>query len=283
MLTYRAHVPEAFGNVILSDRAVNRAKDRELEQALPFIAPPPPPIKQDIGNMVRIKGGTCVIGPDDEDPTGASPRGAVTMPDFFIDRYEVTIGEYAKFLNAGGHDVFWWPDMADPNWCGIVKKGDGKYETVPGKELYPVVLLKVDGAKAYAEWAGKRLPTEYEWEIAARGGSERLYPWGNEPPDDTRANYNFRIGHTTPVGSYPRGRTPEGLYDMAGNVDEMIDALWAEYPWGKQISGNDIVCPVARGGAWTAPWFKLKTTHRDTVKSHFMAPMVGFRCAKNAQ
>jgi formylglycine-generating enzyme required for sulfatase activity len=164
-----------------------------------------------------------------------------------------------------------------------VKRSDGRYEVAPGKELYPVTLVKLDGAKAYAAWVGKRLPTEYEWEIAARGGTERLYPWGNEPPDQSRANYDYHIGHAAPVGSYPRGRTPEGLYDMAGNVNEMIDAVWSEYPWGTQYEGNVIVCPVARGGAWSAPWFKLKTTHRDTVKSHFMAPFVGFRCAKDAE
>ena len=203
MLTYRAHVTEAFGHVILSERTVTQAKDIALESAFPFIAPPPPPKAPKPGSMVKIKGGTYSIGPDEEDPTGASPKGTVTVKDFFMDCYEVTIGEYAKFLNAGGHDDFWWQDMADPDWCGIVKKGAGQYAAVPGKELYPVVLMKIEGARAYAAWAGKRLPTEHEWEIAARGGTERLYPWGNEPPDDTRANYDYRIGHTPPGGFLP--------------------------------------------------------------------------------
>jgi formylglycine-generating enzyme required for sulfatase activity len=282
MLTYRAHVTEAFGHVILSGRTVLQPKDRALEGMFPFLDPPLPPKNSKLGSMVRIRGGTFAVGPDDEDPTGASPRGSVTVKDFFMDCYEVTIGEYAKFLNAGGHDAFWWQDMADPDWCGIVKRSDGRYEVAPGKELYPVTLVKLDGAKAYAAWVGKRLPTEYEWEIAARGGGERLYPWGNEPPDPSRANYDYHVGHAVSVGSYPKGRTPEGLYDMAGNVNEMIDAVWSEYPWGTQIEGNVIVCPVARGGAWTAPPFKLKATHRDTVKSHYMAPFVGFRCAKDA-
>ncbi len=284
MLMYRAHVTELFGHVILSDRTVLQSKDAAREHAFPFLPSPPAPKKPPKpGEMALIKGGTFAIGPDDEDPTGASPQGRVTVKDFYMDRCEVTIGEYVAFLNTGGHDAFWWQDMADPDWCGIVKKADGRYEAVKGKERHPVTLVKVDGAKAYAAWAGKRLPTEYEWEVAARGGGERLYPWGNEQPDPSRANYDFRYGHTLPVASFPSGMTPEGLYDMAGNVNEMIDVLWAEYPWGTQIEGNVIVCPVARGGAWTAPSFKLKTTHRDTVKSHYMSPITGFRCAKDAK
>ena len=282
MLTYRAHITEAFGRVIMSERTVIQAKDRSLENAFQFIDPPKPPKKPKVGSMVKIKGGTYAIGPDDEDPSGASPRGEVTVDDFYIDRYEVTIGEYTAFLNAGGYDDFYWEDMADPDWCGIIRKGAGRYEVVTGKKLYPVCLLKIEGAKAYAEWAGKRLPTEYEWEIAARGGEERLYPWGNSPPDDTRTNYDYHIGHTVPVGSYQKGKTPDGVYDMAGNVNEMIDKKWDEYPWGKKREDFEKPCrnPLCRGGAWTGHVNMLKATYRDIVKSHYMAPMVGFRCAK---
>jgi len=282
MLTYRAHITEAFGRVIMSERTVIQAKDWSLENAFQFIDPPKPPKKPKVGSMVKIKGGTYPIGPDDEDPSGASSRGEVTVDDFYIDRYEVTIGEYTAFLNAGGHDDFYWEDMADPDWCGIIRKGAGRYEVVTGKELYPVCLLKIEGAKAYAEWAGKRLPTEYEWEIAARGSEERLYPWGNTTPDDTRANYDYHIGHTVPVGSYPKGKTPGGVYDMAGNVNEMIDQKWDEYPWGKKREDIEKPCrnPICRGGAWTGHVNMLKTTYRDIVKSHYMAPLVGFRCAK---
>jgi len=285
MLTYRAHITECFGRVIMSERSVLMAKDAALENAFPFVPPPPPPRRPKVGSMVKIKGGTYTIGPDYADPSGASPEGTVTVDDFYIDRYEVTIGEYTKFLNAGGHDEFYWEDMADPDWCGIRKIAPGRYEVVPGKELYPVCLLKIEGAKAYAEWAGKRLPTEYEWEIAARGKEGRLYPWGNEPPDDTRANFDFRVGHTVPVGSYPKGRTPEGVYDMAGNVNEMIDKYWEEYPWGKKRPKEQKPCvnPLCRGGAWTTPAVNLKATYRDVVKSHYMAPLVGFRCAKDAE
>ena len=283
LLTYRAHIIETFGRVIMSGRTVLQVGDKELEHAFPFMDPPPPPKRPKTGSMVKIQGGTYAIGPDDEDPSGASPRGEITVEDFYLDRYEVTIGDYARFLNAGGHDAFYWEDMADPNWCGIIKKEEGIYSVVPGKELYPVCLIKLEGAKAYAKWAGKRLPTEYEWEIAARGSQERLYPWGNESPDKTRANFDYHVGHTLPVGSYPNGKTPEGVYDMAGNVNEMIDKKWEAYPWCKksvdfpQAANN----PLCRGGAWTSPANMLKTTFRDVVKHHYMAPLVGFRCARD--
>ena len=285
MLTYRAHITEAFGRLIMSERTVIQSKDWELENAFPFIDPPEPPKKPKVGSMVKIKGGTYVIGPDDEDPSGGSPAGEVTVEDFYIDRYEVTIDEYAEFLNAGGHDEFYWEDMTDPDWCGIVKVSDGNYKVYPGKELYPVCLVMIEGAKAFAEWAGKRLPNEYEWEIAARGKEGRLYPWGNELPDVTRANYDYHVGHTVPVGSYPEGKTPEGVYDMAGNVNEMIDKKWEEYPWGQKRQDADKPCinPLCRGGAWTGHKNMLKATYRDVVKSHYMAPLVGFRCAKDAK
>lgn len=285
MLGYRAHITEAFGRVILSDKTVLRAKDWDLENAYPFIEPPKPPRKPKIGSMVKIKGGTYTIGPDENDPSGASPAGTVTIDDFYIDRYEVTVGEYAKFLNDGGNDEYYWEDMADPDWCGIVKERDGSYRITPGKELYPVCFMKIEGAKAYADWAGKRLPTEYEWEIAARGSEGRLYPWGNGPVTPERANYGYLVGHTVPVGSYPTGKTPEGVHDMAGNVNEMIDADWAEYPWGEKRPDVQKPCvnPLCRGGAWTASAVNLKATYRDVVKSHYMAPFVGFRCAKDAK
>ncbi|MBN1290978.1 MAG: SUMF1/EgtB/PvdO family nonheme iron enzyme [Candidatus Latescibacteria bacterium] len=285
MLTYRAHGTECFGRVIMSDRTVIQYRDDELENSFPFIDPPRPPKKPKLGSMVKFNGGTYTIGPDDDDPSGASPKGEVTVNTFYMDCYEVTIGEYVRFLNAGPHDDFYWEDMADPDWCGIIKEENGKYKAVSGKDNYPVVLVAVEGAKAYAEWAGKRLPTEYEWEIAARGGTERLYPWGNEAPDVSKTNCDYHIGHALPVGSYPAGRTPEGLYDMAGNVNEIIDQDWEEYPWGIKRADEQKPCtlPLCRGGAWTAQHLKLKSTHRDVRKHFFKSPFTGFRCAKDAE
>jgi serine/threonine-protein kinase len=275
------HVPECWGRVILSDRSVFGYKDEALERSFPFSSPPKPPKKMRIGDMVRIRSGEYTVGPDATDPED-SPSGTVTVKDFYIDRCEVTIAEFARFLNAGGNDAHYMEDMADPDFCGIVKKDAGRYEVVSGKENYPVVYMRPESAEAYAAWAGKRLPTEYEWEIAARGSAGRLYPWGNEPPDSTRANYDFNIGHPTPVGSYERGKTPDGIYDMCGNVWELCQGNWDSYPWGTKIDGMPEGRQNMRGGAWTTPPANIASTYRSAMKYSGWAAMIGFRCAKDA-
>jgi len=289
-MTYRAHATEMYGRVILSGRTVTEKTDPALTKMFPFLPPPSGPAAADVGSMVQIEGGRYRIGPDDEDPSGASPAGEVNIKAFLIDRYPVTIGEFTKFLNSGGQEEHYWQDMADPDLCGIVRSEDGTFHAVPGKALYPVTLISIQAAQAYAAWAGKRLPTEYEWEAAARGKSGRLYPWGNKPPDPSRVNFNFHYGHTTPVGSFPQGATPQGVHDMAGNVDELIDKRWEAYPWGvaKPIHQTPCRNTITRGGGWTAHAAMLKSTTRNVSKSIFITrtlrihpPYVGFRCAKD--
>ncbi|MDP2983847.1 MAG: SUMF1/EgtB/PvdO family nonheme iron enzyme [Candidatus Latescibacter sp.] len=281
-LAYDMHVPECWGRVILSGRTVMDYKDEHLENAFPFIRPPPQPKKPDMGSMEKIKGGTYTIGPDGTDPLD-SPAGTVTVPDFYLDRYEVTIVEFARFLNAGGNDSHYMEDMADPDFCGIVKRGAGDYAVAPGKEYYPIVYARPESALAYASWAGKRLPTEYEWEIAARGKDARLYPWGDQPPAPELANFDHHVGHTTPVGSYEKGKTPEGVYDMAGNVWELLQGNWKEYPWGRKIAGMPEGRQLMRGGAWVTPPENIGSTYRSAMKYSGWAAMIGFRCAKDAR
>ena len=281
-LAYDMHVPECWGRVLLSGRTVLDYKDESLEQAFPFVQPPVLSRKPDMGSMVKIKGGTYTVGPDSTDPQD-SPAGAVTVDDFYIDRYEVTIAEFARFLSAGGNDSHYVADMADPDFCGIVGRGPDDYAVVPGKEYYPVVYVRPESAQAYASWAGKRLPTEYEWEIAARGKDGRLYPWGSQPPEPELANYDHQVGHTTPVGSYERGKTPEGVYDLAGNVWELLQGNWTEYPWGKRIAGMPEGRRLMRGGSWVTPSANIGSTYRSAMKYCDWAAMVGFRCAKDAR
>lgn len=277
-LVYNMHSCESWGRVILSDQTVIQLPDIDLEEPYKFLQPPQSVHTLQPGCMVKISGGTYTIGPD---PTNAvdSPQGSVALDEFYIDRYLVTIGEYTDFLNAGGHDKFYGPDMANPDFCGIIKYSSG-YQTIPGRAFFPVTLITREGAQAYAAWSGKRLPTEYEWEAAARGLEARLYPWGNDPVDTDRANFDYRIGHTTPVGTYEAGRTPEGLYDMAGNVWELCDGHWTPYAWAGLTADVHTSGRIMRGGSWVTPAANMTVTYRNAEKGG-IAAMVGFRCVRD--
>jgi len=280
-LVYNMHSCESWGRVILSERTVLQMPDPQLREAFAPVAPRRGDHTPEPGGMILIPGGTYTIGPDATDPDD-SPRGAATLDDFYMDRYEVTVGEYAAFLNAAGHGGYYGVDMANPDLCGIVRDPDGRYEPLPGRDLYPVTLVTLEGARAYAAWAGKRLPTEFEWEAAARGTEARPYPWGSEPPEAGRANFDYGVGHPTPVGSYEVGRTPEGLYDMAGNVWELCDDTWRAYGWhGEAPEPRSAGC-IIRGGSWITPAANLAATYRNGQKGAF-CPMVGFRCARDAR
>ena len=275
-LVYNMHVCETWGRLILSDRSVAQARDVDVEAAFGFVASPPT-AEVTPGAVVRIRGGSYTIGPDSTD-TEASPQGTVSVDDFRIDRYEVTIAQYVAFLNDACDEGHYHGDMADPDLCGIVRDDSGGgYAAVPGKERHPVVFVDQEDARAFSRWAGKRLPTEHEWEIAARGAEGRRFPWGVREPDDGRVNFDFRIGHTTPVGSYPRGSTPEGVHDLAGNVWELVEGSWAAYSWSIARDVPPNRGPLMRGGAWGTPASILSSTYRDAWKGH--SAMVGFRCA----
>lgn len=280
-LIYSAHNKECYGKVLLSDHTVIQPKDHELEEAYPFVQPPLPAAQPEPGAMVGIEGGTYAIGPDIGDPYGAGQRGETEVAAFEIDQCLVTIGGFVHFLNAGGHDEYYYRDMAHPDFCGIVKRGDGDYAAVPGRQAYPVCFVSFNAAAAYASWAGKRLLTEFEWEAAARGKAGRTYPWGEEPIDSSRANYAYCVGHTTPVASYEAGRTPEGVYDLTGNLKEWVQDEWGPYPWGKRPDepGHG---QVVRGGAWTTSPVNMVARNRDWQRGDRPAPFVGFRCARDA-
>jgi formylglycine-generating enzyme required for sulfatase activity len=175
----------------------------------------------------------------------------VETKEFYIDKYPVTNAEYKVFVDATGH-----PDPA--HW---------RNRTWPtGKENHPVVEVNWKSAAAYAEWAGKRLPTDEEWEKAARGTDGRTWPWGDEW-DIKKAN--VFSGDTTPVGQYsPQGDSPYGAVDMAGNVWEWIGG----------ISEHALTAPL-RGGDWLDGPEEAKTTHLRRHTPHRKNPFVGFRCA----
>ena len=183
-----------------------------------------------------------------------------------MDKYEVTNAEYAAFLNAKGKHIengIVWFDLTDEH--ALIERVGGRYRAKAGYANHPVIEVSWYGAMAYAAWAGKRLPTEAEWEKAARGGlAGQKYPWGNTI-DSSKANYNLNIWETTSVGSY--SPNAYGLYDMAGNVWEWcLDAYDANFyrnpvhrnPIAGAASISDVInnytnvksYRVLRGGSW---------------------------------
>lgn len=228
------------------------------------------------------------------------PVHHVWLDEYWMDQTEVTNAMYADFLNEHGNKYEWgipWLDESDPR--GLIKNLDGIWIVEPGYEKHPVTLVTWYGANAYCLWMGRRLPTEAEWEKAARGTIELIYPWGNEF-DGTKLNFNdlsnnligdnrvYDGGYalTSPVGIYPQGASPYGVLDMAGNVIEWVfDRFDANYygvspyenPEGPADSYYDI--RVRRGGSWVNPGSSTRTTGRfGTALPAYREIDTGFRC-----
>jgi formylglycine-generating enzyme required for sulfatase activity len=208
------------------------------------------------------------------------PVHRVWVEAFYMDTYEVTMREYAAFRQATGHRAL-PAEVAD---------------YAPG-EKHPVVGVSWDDAVAYCRWAGKALPTEAQWEKAARGTDRRLYPWGNEPVTGRRANYcdarcefewkdtNADDGYrfTAPVGSYPAGASPYGLQDLAGNVPEWVQDwydpdYYRRSPERNPVNTTPTEFRVLRGGGWLDPPAGLRAANRGGVAPDDRGTNVGFRC-----
>ena len=211
------------------------------------------------------------IGLEDE-----RPRHKVWLDTFSIDLYEVTTSRYGKFLAATGRT---------PPWLW-----DSVRLAIHGER--PVIGVDWDDADAYCRWAGKRLPGEAEWEKAARGTDERLYPWGNQPPTADLANFavGARFSYSQalmPVGRYKEGKSPFGLYDMAGNVWEWVQD-WYEGAYYERGPDRNPTGPeegqfkVLRGGAWSELPKYLLAYGRFKLLPNTRNSYTGFRCAKSS-
>jgi formylglycine-generating enzyme required for sulfatase activity len=240
------------------------------------------------------------------------PQRRVYLSSFLIDRHEVTNQAYASFVTTTGHRI---PENAHPSstlWS------DGT--PMAGIERHPVVNVSWDDALAYCRWKGKRLPTEAEWEKAARGTDGRRYPWGNDW-DITQGNsasywagrtIEFSSGAdwdafwvrgegarlakekglkgevlTMPVGSFPQGLSPYGLHDMAGNVAEWVQDwydpnYYRSAPLSNPTGPERGAIKSMRGGSWLKPAISLRTTDRDWGTMDSRPSGTGFRCAKDA-
>lgn len=207
------------------------------------------------------------------------PQHDVTLPAFWIDRTEVTAKAYKVFLDATGRKP-----PGDPRFPEIYPwAAEGG---VPKEfENHPVIYVTWHDAAAYCKWAGKRLPTEAEWEKAARGTDGRIWPWGNMF-DRNKANIReFEAAGTLPVGSFPAGASPYGVQDMAGNVAEWTADWYEAYPGSTLKRKAFGINKVVRGGAWTLfaePYSRAahRSIAQDPDKQH---RSVGFRCAKDAR
>ena len=228
----------------------------------------------DFQSMVQVPAGEFVMGrqggAEDE-----QPERRVTLDEFYIDRTEVTNAQFKAYCDATGR---LYP--SNPMW-------DTDYFLA--NPTYPAVNLTYDQARGYCEWAGKRLPTEAEWEKAARGTDGRIYPWGNAWADSA-ANLTSILAtdsyeRAAPVGSFPKGASPWGALDMAGNVWEWC-ADWYGLDYYAQAPAKNPPGPagptpwrVVRGGGFSSPKSDAETTNRSKNPPDQAIHHVGCRCA----
>lgn len=211
------------------------------------------------------------------------PQREVFLKTFYIDKYEVTVQEYKEFVKATGHPL---PGLLTGEMPENIKEWAVKYP--PIEDGFPINDVTNMDAEAYCKWGGKRLPTEDEWEKAARGADGRLYPWGNDKTIG-KANtieWSKEKVAAVAVGSFPTDVSPYGVYDMAGNIMEWTSSWYEAYP-GSKLKRPQFgkKYKVMKGGAWMGPMTPFaRTAHRYaagvTERNHH--PHFGFRCAKDS-
>ena len=261
-----------------------------LALLIPGAAGAAPPATE--GMLVAIPGGTFRMG-DAQGDANEAPA-TVTVRPFRLMRFEVTNRDFARFIRAtahltdperGGAGYVWtdrWRLVAGADW----RHPHGPKDSIAGRADHPVIQVSARDAAAYCRWLGLRLPSESEWEFAARGTDARRFPWGNEPPAQTgtrRANFgtvaccapDASDGYrkTAPVGRYPAGRSRFGVDDMAGNVWEWTSGRFPGTPHEVAL----------RGGGWGNDPYCLRAGYRHGNPPDIGLDMVGFRCAAGAQ
>lgn len=258
-------------------QSISFAADRSARDPVEFLA------AMDGAQMIVVPAGLFPMGVPDGDRDGGRdeyPRHQVFVDTFAIDKYEVTNGLYVAFVKSTGHRVPQNPKNPTRNlW-----QGDSITDSLVDR---PVINVDWFDAEAYCAWAGKRLPTEAEWEKAAKGTSDRRFPWGNVEPTAKHLNYNQRwIGEKTlmPVGSYEAGKSPFGVYDMAGNVWEWVndwyDAQYYEKSPEKNPQGPAAgLKKVIRGAGWQNETPTVRIFTRVESDPMMRNESTGFRCA----
>ena len=229
--------------------------------------------------MVNIPAGSFNMGSEDSEVIpvwfGEMPVHEVILNAYYIDQTEVTNAMFAKCVQSGSCTV---PEFSDSS-SRATYYGDGNYAN------YPVIYVSYLQANAYCQWAGARLPTEAEWEKAARGTDGRMYPWGNTIACD-QANFLGCGVDTTAVGSYPSGKSPYGLFDMSGNVFEWVndwlgEAYYATAPRDNPQGPTSGTFRVLRGGSWASDQYEVRSAARGMLSPDYTDAITGFRCARN--
>jgi iron(II)-dependent oxidoreductase len=266
--------------------------------------------------MVAVPEGSYVIGRD-RGAADQQPSHQVSLPAFRIDRTEVTNAAFAEFLNAleleikgsfpvGGLDnrnatgktlnllregaerSGLYPLVALDDEQSRIAFRNGRFIPEPGYENHPVAETTWAGARAYCLWRGGRLPTEVEWEAAARGPGDRRFPWGDGAPTNATVFAGKQSGVTAPVGSKPRGASPFGILDMAGSMAEWTSSLKWPYPYSPSDGRESASAPgerVTRGGdyVYDTEADKLTVSHRNGFSNapHRGHRHIGFRCVSS--
>jgi serine/threonine protein kinase len=248
---------------------------------------------EDGATLVYVPAGEFTMGGDVN--SDEKPIHTVNLDAFWIDQTEVTNKLFSSFVIATGYQTDaekagWSYMFNNPDWVET-NGADWQHPTGPGsnvtrKDQHPTINVSWNDATAYCEWVGRRLPTEAEWEKAARGTDARIYPWGNAAPNDTLLNYNNNIGDTTEVDIYETGKNIYGAYDMAGNVWEWVNDWYSETYYQSSPSSNPLgpnlgEYRVLRGGAWNISSDYVRSASRnwdDPINPYYD---LGFRCARS--
>jgi len=280
----------------------------------------PAPASHSVSGMVEVEGGLFPLGysgapqRQSDGPTSKfafafdneKPQHQVFLQDFAIDRALVTNGQYLEFIKNNGYQNYrWW---FSEGWETVTREQwhaplywevhDGRWmirdfsglHLIESKADEPVSHVSYYEASAFAKWAGKRLPTEAEWEKAAcasAANGKQDFPWGEEPPDTSKANL-FENSHwgVSPIGAFPAGQSAAGCQQMIGDVWEWTTSEYAPYPGFKSEFDeyNDkwfINQKVLRGGSFATPQFHIRSTYRNFFHANERWMISGFRCAKD--
>lgn len=229
----------------------------------------PAPVESITVEMVSVPAGSFTMG-SDAGNADSKPPHKVDVQAFKFDKFEVTNTDFKKFIDATGYKT-----DAD-------KSGDKAWSAfAAGKDNHPVVKVSWNDATAFCKWAGKRLPTEAEWEMAARGADGRAYPWGNDWDPKKADVKESGLRGTTAVGSYPAGASPFGVMDMGGNVWEWTSTVADHYPGNSTASklyGPNLY--IIRGGGWFDVKEQVASYFRNSAVPTTANDDLGFRCAE---